>query len=102
MAALGAAFILRAWSIRFIADESGLLVRNLFRTWRLRWDEIEDFRLGQPVMVIPFGRVIHVLLRNGDVVTLDITTMHWVFAFGGKAKQEQVLERLRAWLPDRA
>ena len=66
---------------------------------RFGWDEIEDFRLGHPVMVIPFGRVIHVLLWNGEVVTLDITTMHWAFAFGGKAKQEQVLKRLRGWLP---
>jgi hypothetical protein len=49
---------------------------------RFGWDEIEDFRLGHPVMVIPFGRVIHVLLWNGEVVTLDITTMHWRFAFG--------------------
>jgi hypothetical protein len=33
---------------------------------------VEDFRLGT-MMGMPFGRVIHVLLRNGEVVTLDIT-----------------------------
>jgi hypothetical protein len=68
------------------------LVRNLFRTWRIRWHEIEDFRLGSPIMGMPFGRVIHVLLRNGEA-------SHWGFAFGGKARQEQVLTRLREWLP---
>jgi hypothetical protein len=62
---------------------------------RFGWDEVEDFR----VMVIPFGRVIHVLLGNGEVVTLDITTIHWCFEFGGEAKQEQVLKRSRGWLP---
>jgi hypothetical protein len=86
MAALGTAFILRTWSIRFVADESRLLVCNFFRTWRFRWDEVEDIRLGRPMIGMPFGRVIHVLLRNGEVVILDITTMHWGFAFGGKAK----------------
>ena len=99
MAALGTAFVIRIWSIRFVADESGLLVRNFFRTWRFRWDEVEDFRLGRQMMMMPFGRVIHVLLRNGEVLTLDITASHWAFAFGAKARQEQMLQRLREWLP---
>lgn len=99
MAAVGIAFLVRIWSIRFVADESGLLVRNFFRTWRFRWDEVEDFRLGRGVMDMPFMRVVHVLLRNGEVVTLDITAAHWLFAFGGRARQEQVLKRLREWLP---
>jgi hypothetical protein len=74
------------------------VVRNFFRTLRLGWGEVEDFRLGT-MMGMPFGRVIHVLLRNGEVVTLDITASHWTFVFGERAKQEQMLQRLREWLP---
>jgi len=98
MAALGTVFIIRIWSIRLVADESGLLVRNFFRTWRFRWDEVEDFRLGRPIMGMPVGWVIHALLRNGEVVTPDITTYSG-FPFSGKARQEQKLKRLREWLP---
>jgi hypothetical protein len=98
MSAIGIAFIIRIWSVRFVADESGLVVHNFFRTLRLGWGEVEDFRLGT-MMGMPFGRVIHVLLRNGEVVTLDITASHWTFVFGRRAKQEQMLQRLREWLP---
>jgi Bacterial PH domain len=98
MSAIGVAFIIRIWSVKFVADESGLVVRNFFRTLRLGWGEVEDFRLGT-MMGMPFGRVVHVLLRNGEVVTLDITASHWTFVFGGRAKQELMLQRLREWLP---
>jgi hypothetical protein len=79
VSAIGVAFIIRIWSVKFVADESGLVVRNFFRTLRLGWGEVEDFRLGT-MMGMPFGRVIHVLLRNGEVVTLDITASHWTLS----------------------
>lgn len=99
MLAFGVAFVVRIEGLRLVADESGLLVRNFFRTWRFGWAEVEDFRLGRPVMGLPFGQVIHVLLRNGEVVTADISASHWGFTFGGNAKREQLLQRLREWLP---
>jgi hypothetical protein len=101
MMAFGGALILRMESLKFAADESGVLVRNFYRTWRFRWDEVEDFRLGRPMMAMPFGQVIHMLLRNGEVITIDVTAAHWAFLFGGKVKREQTLQRLRLWLPPR-
>jgi len=99
MIAFGVALGVRIETLKLVADDSGLLVRNFFRTWRFGWAEVEDFRLGRPMMGMPFGQVIHVLLRNGEVVTADISASHFGFAFGGKAKREQLLKRLREWLP---
>jgi len=101
MIALGGALISRMESMKLVADEFGLLVRNFSRTWRFRWAEVEDFRLGRPMMGMLFGQVMHVLLRNGEVITLDVTAFNWGFAFGGRAKREQTLRRLREWLPPR-
>lgn len=95
----GLALGIRIMFLKVVADESGLLVRNFFRTRHFGWDEVEDFRWGRPVMGMPFGQVIYLLLRNGEVVTLDISASHWAFAFGRKAKREQMLQGLREWLP---
>jgi len=89
MTALGGASFFRMESMKSVADESGLLVRNFSRTWRFRWDEVEDFGLGRPIMGMLFGQVIHVLLGNGEVITLDVSAFNWGFAFGGRAKREQ-------------
>jgi hypothetical protein len=98
---VGVAFIARIASLRVLADESGLHVRNFFRTQHFPWEEIEDFRLGRPMSGLPFGWVIHVLLTNEEVVTLDVTASNWSLAFGGREKREQVLNTLREWLRPR-
>jgi hypothetical protein len=69
-----------------------------FRTWRFDRAEIEDFRLGRDAIGLPFGQVIHVLLRNGEVVTADASWASWGFLFGGRAKREEVIRRLSEWL----
>jgi hypothetical protein len=99
MATSGLALAARIQMLKLVADDSGLLVRNLFRSWRFRWAEVEDFRLGTPAMGMPFGQVIHVLLRNGDVIAVDITASNWGLLFRGKTKLDQLLKRLREWLP---
>lgn len=43
--------------------------------------------------------VVNVLLRNGHVVPLDVTSISWPFVRGGTAKREQIMETLRQWLP---
>jgi Bacterial PH domain len=98
---VGVAFIARIASLRVLADESGLRVRNFFRTQHFPWEEIEDFRLGRPMSGLPFGWVIHVLLTNEEVVTLDVTASSWSLVFGGREKREQVLNTLREWLRHR-
>lgn len=100
MGTLGVALAARIRMLELVADDSGLLVRNFFRSWRFKWAEVEDFRLGTPPMGMPFGRAIHVLLRNGEVIAVDITASNWGLLFGGrKAKLAQLLKRLREWLP---
>jgi hypothetical protein len=99
--AVGVTFIARVASLRVLADESGLHVRNFFRTQHFRGDEVEDFRLGRPMGGLPFGWAIHVLLRNEEVVTLDVAVYSWSLAFGSRVKREQVLNGLRQWLPPR-
>jgi len=101
LSVVGVAFIARIASLRVLADESGLHVRNFFRTQHSRWDEVEDFRLGRGINGLPFGWVIHALLRNREVVTLDVAAYSWSLAFGARVKREQVLNRLREWLPPR-
>ncbi len=97
--AFGLAFGIRISSLKFIADASGLLVHNFFRTRHFGWDEVEDFRWGRLGMGMPFGRVIYALLRNGEVVALDITASYWGFPFGRRPRLERMLQRLREWLP---
>lgn len=99
---VGVTFIARVALLRVLADESGLHVRNVFRTQHFRWDEVEDFRLGRPMGGLPFGWVIHVLLRSEEVVTLDVAVYSWSLAFGARAKREEVLNGLRQWLPPRS
>jgi hypothetical protein len=48
--------------------------------------EIEDFRLGRAAVGQLFGQVIHVLLRNGEVVTADASWASWGFLFGGRGQ----------------
>jgi hypothetical protein len=42
LSVVGVAFIARIASLRVLADELGLQVRNFFRTQHFRWDEVED------------------------------------------------------------
>jgi hypothetical protein len=51
------------------------------------------------MMSLPFGWVIHALLRNGEVATVNITANRWGFGSGGRQKREEMLRRLRGWLP---
>ena len=99
MASFIVALAARISMLKLVADDSGLLVRNFFRSWHFKWAEVEDFRLGTPPMGMPFGRAIHVLLRNGEVIAVDISASNWGLLFGGKTKHEQLLKVLREWLP---
>ncbi|MGI8983357.1 MAG: hypothetical protein ACR2HM_02300 [Acidimicrobiales bacterium] len=50
------------------------------------------FRLGAPSF--GFGSAIHVLLRDGQILTLDATVRPF-----GRAKLQRKLEALRSWVP---
>ena len=97
MIAFGATMFYRMFQLSVIADETELLIRNHFGTKHIERSEIEDFRVGRATMGMPFGKVIHVLLRNGEIMTLDVTMRPWFFG-NGPAKLESYLTSLREWL----
>jgi hypothetical protein len=98
MLLLGGTLFYRMLRLSVVADEAGLLVHNNSRTKRYPWTEVEDFRVGAPGMAMAIGKTVHVLLRDGTIVTLDVTTRPW-FSKRAKAKLETYLAGLRAWLP---
>jgi len=59
-------------------------------------EDVEDFRLG-PMLGMPFGRVIHALLANGEMVTLDVTMRPWLFG-KGREQRDRYLRQLRGWV----
>lgn len=81
----------RGLSAVVVADPRGLLVRNMYGTWRFAWHEIEDFRLGAPVT--NFTRGLAVLLRNGEMITMYATERAW-----SSESHSLMLAGLRAWL----
>jgi len=94
---VGVVFFARIISQVVIANEDGLLVRNVYRTSRYRWEDVEGFRTGRPSFQ-PFGKQINLLLRDGEIVPIDVSVRLWRFT-GGEASVQEMLTRLRAWLP---
>lgn len=97
MLAFGGTLFYRMLRLEVIADETELLIRNHLGTKHLDRSEVEDFRVGRASMGMPFGKVIHVLLRNGEIMALDVTLRPWLFG-SGPAKLESYLNSLRDWL----
>ncbi len=96
MLAFGATLCYRIFSLEAIADTRGLRVRNYFSTKTFDWDDVEDFRLGGPMFSMPFGKVVHVLLRDREIVTLDVTMRPWLLS-SGRRKLDGWLQMLREW-----
>lgn len=48
-------------------------------------------------MGFPIGKVIHVLLTNGDITTLDVT-MRPVLRLRSKQKLDGYIRQLQAWV----
>jgi hypothetical protein len=97
MLAFGGSLTYRMFRLEAVADDGGLLIRNYYKTRRYSWGEIEDFRLGSPMLGMPFGKVIHALLVNGEIVTLDVTMMPALLGRGRK-RRENHLRQLQEWV----
>jgi hypothetical protein len=93
MLGLGESIVFLVLRLAVIADETGLVVRNNFGTEQLRWSEVEDFRVG----AARGGQMIHVLLRTGEFLPLDVTLRPALFG-RGRRKLNSYLSALRAWL----
>ena len=78
-------------SVQAHADE--LVVRNSLRSLTLRRNDIEEFRIGGPAS---FGKSIHVLLVDGDLLPLEVTTTLGLLG-RGRARQQEQLRSLQRW-----
>ena len=97
MLVFGALLFSRLLRLGVVADDTGLLVRNNYRTKHYAWSDVEGFRVGG-AMGGAWGKGIYVLLRNGEVVVLEATRR--VAGLGrGAERLDGYLAALRAWLP---
>ena len=92
---LGCWFFYRSFRISVEMGPIELVVRNRYRTRHLPREDIEDFR--DAVVPGPSITGIHVLVRSGRLVALDVTRQPAFFS-RGRERQERQLDRLRAWL----
>ena len=97
MLAFGGSLTYRMFRLEVVADDAGLLIRNYYKTRRYSWAEVEEFRLGSAMLGMPFGKVIHALLANGEIVTLDVTMTPALFPRGRK-RRERHLRQLQEWV----
>lgn len=79
-----------------VADEHGLLIRNVTETRLVGWDEVEGFRLH---LDDGAGTVkIYALLGGDEIVPLDASMRVWP-RHRGRAKLQWQLGQLRSSLP---
>ena len=97
MLAFGGSLMYRMLRLEAVADEAVLFIRNYYKTRRHDSADVEDFRLGSPMLGMPFGKVIHVLLLDGEIVTLDVTMRPRLFG-RGREQRERYLQQLREWV----
>ena len=92
-------FYARMWGLGVFSDGEELTIRNTARTHRASRSNIEGFRVGAaPGAVV--GKAVHLLLRDGSVVTLDVLTG----IFGGDRGRRQLqtrLDQMNTWLAGR-
>ena len=93
----GLFFIVRMNRLALIAEDDVLIVRNLYRTRRIPRSAIQGFRTGNPGMMMPFGRTIHVLVADDSVVTAEVF-MSSGFTRRGRRRLDERLSPLREWL----
>ncbi|HEX2274138.1 MAG TPA: PH domain-containing protein [Acidimicrobiales bacterium] len=99
MLAWGGFFIGRMSRLAVIAEEQELVVRNLFRTHHIPRSAIEGFRIGNPPPMMPFGKTIHVLVRDEAIVTADVFMASGLTGRGRRSLEAR-LQQLREWLHD--
>jgi hypothetical protein len=95
MLVFGATLCYRNFQLAAVADESGLVVHNRFSSRRVSWPEIEDFRVsgGRGLS----NSTIQVLLSNGEMFGLDVTTTSAIRP-RSRARLDTNVSGLRAWL----
>lgn len=96
MLAFGLGFAYRMARLSVLSDGDAIIVRNFFQTRRLQRKQIEGFRIG-PVSFQPFGKTIHVLLRDNSMLPLDAAGRPYLGSWGTRGLDARVAE-LDEWL----
>lgn len=97
MLALLSAFVIRIFRIGVSITGDELLVRNFFRTRRLKRRDIEGFRVGSlPNMA---GRTVFALLAGESILALEVFTRPGVLPSTRRRLAERV-QVLRDWLAE--
>lgn len=95
---LGAVVCLRIFRTALVADQRGVMIRNYFRTYRLRWSDIADFRLDPPATRLE-GWELSVVTASGKEIRLDALRQPFVRNVdNNRPKLEGARKQLLAWL----
>jgi hypothetical protein len=96
MLAFGGFLTARMMNLSVRADTSGLSIRNMLRSARYDWGEVEDFRFSSASPSLPIAKTLHVLLRNGEILTLDVTS-RLRLSRTSRRQLDDYLRQLRSW-----
>lgn len=94
-AALGGWYVSRFFRIAVAVKGDELVVRNRWRTYRIRRQDIEGFWIG-PSSELPWAEVINVRMPGGQAVSLRVTA-RLRLSDRSRARLEQHLEDLGVW-----
>ena len=100
MLAFGGYFFYRTLRMGVVTSADEMLVRNWWRTWRVRRRDIEDFRIGGAGPMVMFGKSIYALLADGTILPLDVLARPMFFSFWGR-RLNTALAQLKAWADDK-
>jgi Bacterial PH domain len=96
MSLVGALFFVRFFGLAVEVGPEGVVVRNLLRTLRLPWEQIDGFRVQRGLgFGSPLGRTASLLFDTDDALTIDATMRSWAFT-GGHRQVQEMVARLQA------
>jgi hypothetical protein len=91
MIAAGALFLSRLATLSVVTDDGELVIRNVYRTWRVPRGAVSGFRLGRDTAT-PMGYMVFAL-TDSEIVSLDVSRAPTDV---GRARDQ--LAALQAWL----
>ena len=98
-AAVIGVWVYRQVRIAVLAEADQLIVRNMFRSFRFRREEIDHFRVGGSIISGTFvggWPAVQVALKSGESVSFDVSIRPWFVR--REDEQDAALKALQSWL----